>query len=370
MLKIFHTADVHLDSPFSSLPPAASEERRAGLRKTFRRMMDYAAEEKVDMALIPGDLFDSSFISRDTADMLRDCLSAVSCPIIISPGNHDPYTQNSIYASGRLPDNVYIFKTENPSCFDFPELGVAVWGSAFTRERYENSVLASIHGLREDRINILCQHGDTRSLLSTKAPLSPRDIAYRGFTYAALGHIHVPPEPVVINNTTVAYPGCPEGRSFDDPGFGGALMVRIENNAVSLEKIIFAERRYMVEQIDITGASDDGFTSEKIKNLITERGYGSETYLRIILRGDVALAYRPDIATLTTTCAGELSLLELRDDTTPVFDSAYLEDDISLRGAFYRVIAEKLKNGDEYTRRVAAEALRVGLAALDGRPVV
>lgn len=367
MLKIFHTADIHLDSPFSSLTPAASEERRAGLRHTFRRMMEYAASAAVDLVLIPGDLFDCSFISRDTADMLRDCLSAVSCPVVISPGNHDPYTPSSIYASGRLPGNVYIFKTESPSCFEFPELGVAVWGSAFTRDRYENSVLASIHTLREGMVNILCQHGDTRSLLSTKAPLAPRDIAYRGFTYAALGHIHVPPEPVTIDKSTVAYPGCPEGRSFDEPGFGGALMVGIDNGLVTLDKIIFAERRYMVERLDITGADDDAYTADSLNDLIASRAYGPETCLRVILEGEVALAYRPDTDALAAKCAGGLSLLELRERTSPMFDSAYLEEDISLRGAFYRALAEKIKTGDEQTRAVASEALRAGLAALDGR---
>lgn len=370
MLRIFHTADVHLDSPFSSLSPAASEERRTGLRRTFRRMMDYAAEQKVDLVLIPGDLFDCSFISRDTALMLCESFSAVSCPVVISPGNHDPYTPGSIYASGKLPDNVHIFKTENPSHFDFPQLGAAVWGCAFTRERYENSVLASIHALREDRINILCQHGDTRSLLSTKAPLSPRDIAYRGFTYAALGHIHIPPEPIVIDRTTVAYPGCPEGRSFDDPDFGGALMVTIQNGVTTLEKIRFAENRYMTERLDITGAADDGSTADKITLLISERGYGPETSLRVILEGEVPVEYRPDTAFLTEKCKGSLPVLDIKERTLPCYDAAYLDEDLTLRGAFYRILAEKMQNGDEFTRRAAAEALRYGLAALDGRPVM
>ncbi len=369
MIKIFHTADLHLDSPFSSLTPLESDERRAGLRKTFRRMMEYAAREAVDLVLIPGDLFDCYFISRDTTDMLRDCLSAVNCPVIISPGNHDPYTPGSIYASGKLPDNVYIFKTETPSNFDFPSLGVCVYGSAFTRDRYENSVLASIYSLPENRINILCQHGDTSSLLSQKAPLSPRDIAYKGFTYAALGHIHVPPEPVVIGGTTVAYPGCPEGRSFDEPGFGGALLVTIDGSKTTLEKIRFSDRRYMVENLDITGADNDSAVSEKIKELIASRGYGSETALRINLVGEVGLNYRPDTAALAQSLSGDLILLEIRERTLPCFDAAYLESDLSLRGAFYRMLAEKMHTGDEYSRRVAAEALRAGLAALDGRTI-
>jgi exonuclease SbcD len=370
MLKIFHTADLHLDSPFSSLPTAKSEERREGLRRTFMKMMEYAAREAVDLILISGDLFDCSYISRDTSQILSKCFGAVSCPVVISPGNHDPYTPGSIYASGILPGNVYIFKTESPSKFDFPGLGVRVWGSAFTRERYDGSVLASIFSLPEDRINILCQHGDTRSPLSHHAPLSPRDIAYKGFTYAALGHVHVAPDPVVIGETTVAYPGCPEGRSFDEPDFGGALLVTIEDKKTRLEKIRFAERRYMVEQLDVTGADNDSFVAGKIRELIREKGYSGDTALRIILVGEVSLGYKPNTDALAADCAGELYLLEVRERTLPCFDAGYLEDDLSLRGVLYRVLAEKMRQGSEYDRQVAAAALRYGLAALDGRPVV
>ncbi|NLW74543.1 MAG: DNA repair exonuclease [Clostridiales bacterium] len=370
MIKIFHTADLHLDSPFSSFPIAKSEERRVGLRRTFKRMMEYAAREAVDLILISGDLFDCSYISRDTSQILRECFGAVSCPVVISPGNHDPYTPGSIYASGILPENVYIFKTESPFKFDFPELGITVWGAAFTRERYDGSVLAAIPGLPDDRINILCQHGDTRTMLSQYAPLSPRDIAYKGFTYAALGHIHVPPEPVTLGDTTIAYPGCPEGRSFDEPGFGGALLVNIEGKKVKIENIRFAERRYMVEQLDITGAGDDSLVAGKIRELIKSRGYGPETALRIILVGEVALGYKPNTETLAANCAGELDLLEVRERTLPCFDVGYLAEDFSLRGVFYRVLAEKIQEGSEYERQVAAAALRYGLAALDGRPVI
>ena len=73
---------------------------------------------------------------------------------------------------------------------------------------------------------------------------------------------------------------------------------------------------------------------------------------------------------LAADCAGELYLLEVRERTLPCFDDGYLEEDLSLRGVLYRVLAEKMRQGSEYDRQVAAAALRYGLAALDGRPVV
>ena len=376
MIKILHTADLHLDSAFSSLTPQKSEERKEGLRKTFKKMMAYAAEEKIDILLMPGDVFDSAFISRDTSDVLCSCFESLPCPVVIAPGNHDPYTQSSIYASGRLPKNVHVFTSEIPTHFDFPQLNLSVWGSAFTRERYEHSVLSQIRGLDPQKINILCQHADTRSAVSQYAPISAKDIAYYGFTYAALGHVHTPPEPVVITSpdgertTTVAYSGCPEGRSFDEPGFGGALLVETDGKTTSLRRIQFSEKRYMVEELDVSGADSDDFIAETVKKLIGEKGYGEETTLRVILRGEISTNLHLDIPSVTSQAKGELYSLELRDRTLPCFDINFLENDFSLRGALYSSLSEKLSSSDEYDRRVAAEALKIGLAAIDGRRIM
>lgn len=367
MIKILHTADLHLDSPFSSLSPAKSEERRAELRDIFIKMMEFAAGN-VGLVLIPGDLFDRAFVNRDTLDRLCRGFETAGCPVVICPGNHDPYTPDSIYATGHFPPNVHIFNSETPSFFDFPDLGVRVWGAAFTSERFVSAPLLRIPQLPTDRINLLCQHGDTR-LTSQKCPLNVRDIVYRGFIYAALGHVHLPPEPVASDKTTVAYCGCPVGRSFDEPGWGGAWLVTVNAGGAQLERLRFSDKRYMVERLDITGAGDDREIAEKLTALIASKDYGTETALRVILEGDVPPGFRPDLTLLTKLCASSLELLELRERTVPCFDASYLENDLTLRGAFYRILLPKLREGDERERHIAAEALRAGLAAIDNRDI-
>ena len=370
MIKIFHTADLHLDSPFSSLPPSLSEQRRGELRQIYLDMMKYAAEQKADLVLIPGDLFDSSYVTRDTADLLHRGLSLVGCPVVICPGNHDPFTPDSIYAREKMPDNVYIFSDDAPTCFNFDHLNVSVWGAAFVRPLMENTPLVRIPRLNPDRINILCQHGDTRNLLSKTCPINVRDIAYRGFTYAALGHVHMPDEPSVIDNATVAYSGCPIGRSFDETGWGGALMVTIgDDRSVSIENVRFAAKRYMVEKLDISGITDYTEAVTRIEALIRDKQYGKETSLRVILEGEIAPAVSLPITTLTRKCQEAVAYLELKDRTLPIFDTAYLENDMTLRGAFYRQLLPLLSQGSERERAVAAEALRAGLAAIDNRTV-
>ena len=78
-VRIIHTADVHLDSPFTAFTPSGAEKRRENIRKSFLALIEKAREEKTQLFLISGDLFDTEFATRDTALMLKNAfLSALS----------------------------------------------------------------------------------------------------------------------------------------------------------------------------------------------------------------------------------------------------------------------------------------------------
>ena len=69
MVKILHTADIHLDSPFSLLDVKKAQVRRNEMRGTFTSLMMYAKMEKFDMVILAGDVFDTE--NRFYTD--RDC---------------------------------------------------------------------------------------------------------------------------------------------------------------------------------------------------------------------------------------------------------------------------------------------------------
>ena len=56
MLKILHTGDFHLDSPFTGVDLPTGERLREELRKIFIDTVELAGAH--DMMLIAGDLFD------------------------------------------------------------------------------------------------------------------------------------------------------------------------------------------------------------------------------------------------------------------------------------------------------------------------
>lgn len=72
MIKILHTADLHLGRSFASLRDKAREHRRQ-LLKTFEKIIELAIRENVSLILIAGDLFDSN---REYGIVIGKVLSA------------------------------------------------------------------------------------------------------------------------------------------------------------------------------------------------------------------------------------------------------------------------------------------------------
>lgn len=368
-MKILHIADVHLDSPFSACDPAKSEKRRAELRESFASAMRFAREEGVSLVLIAGDLFDYGFATKKTADMLAALFSEMpEIKIVISPGNHDAYIKGGVYKSVSFPENVFIFENEELSRFEFPELGADVYGYAFTSERLETSPLAGKRACDNGRLKLLCIHCDTRSPISRYAPVSREDIAAFGADYAALGHVHNPGEPEYAGECLAAYSGCLFGRSFDETGKKGAILVEYdpETKKISAEKKILAKGHYEIEELDVTGAESDREVAAKIGELVKERGYGEDTALRVILSGAVTPSYIPVTDTMEKEDFGLFSL-EVKDGTDPVYAADSLEGDMTLRGEVWRILKEKMNSGSQEERETAKRALRYALAALDGR---
>ena len=368
-LRIIHISDIHLDSPYAGLDVKSAEAKRARHREAFIFALEIAKEKGCDLMLIPGDLFDCGYVTESTVSSVLAAIGKCPFPVVLSPGNHDPYTQNGIYARKNLPKNLFVFTREEMDRFDFDSLGVSVHGYAFLSNRYFHDPFDSGYELKDGYVNLLCAHTELDEVIPKFAPIRSSKFEDSGFTYAALGHVHKHSDAVRVGKTVYSYGGFAFGRSFDELGFGRMLLVEIGRDAgvLSVEPIRISDSRYAIERLDVSGASESAELTSKILNLVREREYGEETSLRIVLGGTVS----PDL-TLPELSASDvgLALLQLEDETLPLLDTEYLEADISLKGALYRQLLEKLRSDDERERRVAAEALRIGLCALEGKSFI
>ena len=367
MIKILHCADIHLDSPFSLSDVKKASARRALQRGTFTSLMLYARTEKIDIMLMPGDIFDTEYVTRDTAALLvKEFEQAPDCRFVIAPGNHDPYCESSPYARLKFPSNVYIFNSPVLSKFSFDDINTDVYGFAFTTDTMAVNPFAGQKVIDSSRINILCCHGDMTKGSHT-CPITESDIENSGFDYVALGHIHNSSGVLKAGNTYYAYSGCPEGRGFDECGKKSVVLAifakenGIFNGEFALKPI--TKRRFEKITVDVSGAENTPFVTDAVANAVRENKFDEDTTLRVTLTGDVS----PSLVISTQTVeqsVGGLYYIEVVDKTRPAPDFAGLEADPTVRGAFYTALKDRLNSDDPAERACAERALRLGLSAL------
>ena len=121
--------------------------------------------------------------------------------------------------------------------------------------------------------------------------------------------------------------------------------------------------------MDITGVTSQETLTARVKELIEKEGYGLDVLLRVRLTGRISpeVTLRPE--KLKAYALG-VFYLEVEDASVPLLGYEELKNDISIRGAFFRELLPLLESENEEERRTAADALRYGLAALDGDDVV
>src|SRR6187431_607012 len=154
MLRIIHTADVHLGARHDDLGEQASAQRERQFA-AFAAAIDLALTEKADLFLIAGDLFDSNVqprrsVERVAAQLKRLAESRIRTVII--PGTHDCYDRSSIYRAYDLKalagstaddDLVSVMTPEAPS-LHLPALDTQIHAVVFPQKRAPHSPLRDV----------------------------------------------------------------------------------------------------------------------------------------------------------------------------------------------------------------------------------
>ena len=255
VLRLLHGADLHLDSPFAGLSPELAALRRSEQRQLLSDLASLARQRQVDGVLLSGDVLDAARCFRETGEELARQLGAMGCPVFIAPGNHDPYTAQSPYETLSWPDNVHIFSRRQVEQVALPEKNCTIHGAAFCAEHEVRSPLAGFSVPEDGGLHVMVLHGDVDGA-GEYAPLTRQDIAASGLDYLALGHVHRFSGVQKEGNTFWAYPGCAQGRGFDETGEKGVLYLELEKEACRAEFIPLARRRYESLTVDVTGWDD------------------------------------------------------------------------------------------------------------------
>lgn len=353
-MKILHTADLHLDFPFAALSPEKAALRRREGREMLGRLAKLAAGERVDLVLLAGDLFDSHTIYRETLVELREVLASIPAPVLIAPGNHDPFTPRSAYATLPWPENVSIFSKEEITGLDFSELGCVVHGTAFRNENLTEDLWAGFQAPADGKIHIGLSHGDLGQSHSPYHPIGMESVERSGLDYLALGHIHTPSGLRKAGKTSWAYPGCPEGHGFDETGERGCLIVEVGKGEASARFYPLAKRRYL--ELDVPLTPDCSAVEEAEKRLCS---CSPEDCVKLIFTGETG--EQLNVKTLEIALGGRVFALRCRDHTKLRSGLWDREEEETLTGLFLRIMRRKVEDREEQ----AELAVRFGLAALE-----
>ena len=359
MIRILHAADLHLDSPFQALVREKALQRRREQRALLMKIADTAREHSADIVLFSGDLFDSEDVFSDTGRMLEEALASLDMPVFIAPGNHDWYGPRSAWARLSFRENVHVFDSEAIDCVPLPALGVRVWGTAFT-ERHRAMPLAGFEAEKDgDTVDIMVLHGEVGNPASVYGAITEEQLSRSGMDYVALGHVHSFSGLCRAGGTYYAWPGCPEGRGFDETGEKGVILAEVSAEGCSARLLPLGGRRYEIVTVALTAADDALAAVTAALPADTAR----DIY-RILLTGETDAA--PDVRQLQQALAERFFSLELRDETRLRRDIWALGGGDDLRGLFLARLRRRYEAaGSDAERERITQAARWGLLAME-----
>ena len=236
-MKILHCADIHLDSAMTAnLDKDKARERRSELLASFKDMVGYAVKECIGVIIIAGDLFDTRNISVGAKkEVYNIIINNPSITFYYLQGNHD----NGSFVSylDEIPANLRMFGKEWTSY----SAGIINNGSitkdiVITGVELDSDNVGKIYGslsLNAGNYNIVVLHGQEASHVSKNNAqiISLKDLRNRGIDYLALGHVHEYSSDRLDARGVYCYPGCLEGRGFDEAGEHGYVCLQLSGDA-------------------------------------------------------------------------------------------------------------------------------------------
>ncbi len=372
-MKILHCADIHLDSAMTSnLDKEKARERKKELLAVFKDMVGYAANENIKCIIIAGDLFDTRNVSAGARkEVYNIIVNSPDIQFYYLQGNHDD--GSFISSIDEIPDNLKMFGKQWTSYKvghagqELNSRDIYITGVELDAEN-AGSVYCSL-SLNVENYNIVVMHGQEASHISKNNAqiISLNELRNKGIDYLALGHVHEYSMDRLDARGIYCYPGCLEGRGFDEPGEHGFVVLDIDDvtGKTQTEFIPFARRHIYVSQVDVSDC-ESTFDMEKcIRDYLENEAYPSNSLVKIELTGAVDVETDKDIIYLTKRFEDKYYYFRIKDDTTYKVDYMSFEHDVSLKGEFIRNVMARADINEEDK----SEIIRYGLQALRGEDI-
>ena len=404
MVKLIHTADLHLDSAFRSrFTKEEAENRRQKQLMAWKELLSFAVEKKVQGILIAGDLFDSPVVSHGTMDFFLSTIAEhPEISFFYLRGNHD--TENTFRYQENLPKNLFLFLEKGKKYrlndrlllagveydtkdIPFGENKGAIQGAgqvaeqgveqetlhgaeALSKSETESEEESKFLKLKEEDCNILLLHGalyqgtPKGDSLQGEEGIFLKNLEKLPLSYIALGHIHKGGEGKLNNGALWAYPGCLQGRGFDEEGERGFLYLKVEEEKKEIHKEFIPVKQGEFRILEIELLEDEGTLAclKKIEEEMEKASISKEDSLRIILKGKKGLEQERNLRYLQLQLQDSVFFLEIRDECELSWNREEAMKEKSLKGEFLRVLAA----ADNLSKEEQEEIIALGMGLLQG----
>ena len=386
VLRIVHTADVHLGARHADMGDKAAAQRERQFA-AFKATVDLAIEERVDLFLIAGDLFDSNTQPRRSAERVAAelaRLAAAKVRSVIIPGTHDVYDRASIYRAydlealaGSDPEDDFVtVLTPDRQWVHLSACDVVVFGPVFATKKAPTSPLAGLDTsvVPEATYRVGMVHGAVAIPGKTDADdvvITTQQIAASGLDYLALGHWHSAQQ-AKAGTVTYAYAGAPDPVAIDQDRAGKALLVELDAKAGS-KTVTVTERQVGKTRFDKVRIDAAAIASQPAFIEGVAKRADPDLVLDVRIDG-----VRPDeldlhLDEIETALAPSFLGIRVRDASLPALTEGALPSPDTIAGSFIRdveaSIAQLEAAGQADEAAEARDVLRLGRLLLAGHEV-
>ncbi len=375
-VSFIHTADIHLDAPFSSLGDKEKADiRRQELESCLENIIDRVRIHNINLLIISGDFFEESCVRGSTIIGVRNLFSELyGTEIVIIPGNHDPLKENSYYNTLSWSENVHIL-TDSKQVLFLEKFNTCIYNMGAVGRVAEDYSSIKENNISTDTFNILVFHGtvDMPFGESNYNAIASKEIFSLDMDYVALGHMH---NYIRYQNGTsiMINPGSPEPMGFDEEGVHGFVQGKImftddNNKLVEVTFVPFSSRNYYNVEVDITGCNSNEELIQKL-SMDDNIDFSNKDLYSLTLKGFIPNNFTPDIKYLSEFIKNKCFYVRIKNETSIQFDYEQYLEDPGIKGEFVRMLMDMQENEESQDRKeILYMAIQLGLQAMENNRV-
>ena len=391
-VKFIQISDLHLGSRV--LPRCFSTTSEVRLKReeeileSLESLVDIFAEERAEILLVAGDLFDNDLIQPQLVNRVFSIFSRLPFTCIL-PGNHDylsgasPYSEYERARRGLecIPENVHIFRGKEYSSVYLPGRGdVSITGRPFTGNTpITEHLLASKIPRDPAEITLLLHHGartqfSFEEMMKITAPFTAGELLAQGFSYTALGHYHSYSAIESADGITkAAYAGRPFACEFRAKN--GCILIGIATSE-GVEQLVQYDidfRKIFDLEVYCDNIGDNVELLDVVRGECAKNGVHQDDIVRFRFTGTRKSDFTPELLLPDTelyTFVSDFSELHLGFDSERLLEVAESKA-ATVESIFIReMYAQIAEAQDSESRALLLDALDYGMKALRGIKII